>query len=128
MNANALVAAGRKSAIALWVLRIALAALFLMAASMKLMGGADIVAEFNQIGLGQWFRLFTALVELTGAVLLLWPAFSVYGALVLVCVCIGAFAAQLFALHGDVIHTIVIGAFAAAAVYFQRGRFLSQKH
>jgi uncharacterized membrane protein YphA (DoxX/SURF4 family) len=110
----------RKSLIALWTLRVLLAALFLMTAAMKFLGGTDIISEFNTIGLGQWFRLFTAAIEFLGAVLILWPAFSVYGALLLVCVCIGAFVTQMFVLHGDVIHTIVIALFAAAAIYLQR--------
>lgn len=110
----------RKSLIALWTLRALLAALFLMTAAMKFLGGTDIISEFNTIGLGQWFRLFTAAIEFLGAVLILWPAFSVYGALLLACVCIGAFVTQMFVLHGDVIHTIVIGLFAAAAIYLQR--------
>jgi hypothetical protein len=39
------------------------------------------VAEFNLVGLGQWLRYFTALVEITGGVLLLWPGRTVFGAL-----------------------------------------------
>ncbi len=31
------------------------------------------VAEFNRVGLGQWFRYFTAFVEIAGGILLLWP-------------------------------------------------------
>jgi uncharacterized membrane protein YphA (DoxX/SURF4 family) len=127
MMVNLVTTRNRRSLIALWTLRVLLAALFLMTASMKFLGGTDIVSEFNTIGLGQWFRLFTAVIEFVGAVLILWPAFSVYGALLLVCVCIGAFVTQLFVLHGDVIHTIIIGLFAGTAVYLQRAQLVPHR-
>lgn len=124
MSVNATNLRSRKANIALWVLRVLLAALFLSTASMKFMGGPEIVDEFNTIGLGQWFRLFTAAVELAGAIIILWPAVSAFGALLLLFITIGAFIAQLFVLHGDVIHTIVIGLLAASTIYVQRHQLL----
>jgi uncharacterized membrane protein YphA (DoxX/SURF4 family) len=108
--------------ILLWVLRILIAALFLFAAYAKLSGQPMMVEEFGKVGLGQWFRYFTGAMEVVGALLLLVPRSSPLGAVVLLLVDVGAFVAQLAILHGDVIHTIVIGAVLVALIYLQRDR------
>jgi uncharacterized membrane protein YphA (DoxX/SURF4 family) len=110
----------RGKAIGVWVLRVAIALLFLFAATMKLIGQPMMVAEFDTIGLGQWFRYFTGLVEVAGALLVLWPRYTGLGALILLAVDVGAFFAQVLALHGDWIHTVVIGAVLAALIYLTR--------
>ena len=106
--------------IGFWILKIAFALMFLGAAGAKLFGVPQMVAEFNQLGLGQWFRYFTAVVEITGAVLLIWPRTSGFGALLLTGVCIGAFFAQLVVIHQDVIHTILMGGVLAIIAWTQR--------
>ena len=108
--------------ILVWILRIVLAALFLMAAFMKLSGQQMMVDEFGVIGLGQWFRYLTGLLELVGAIALLVPAVSAVGAGLLLCVDVGAFFAQAFVLHGDMIHTIVIAVLLVLLIYLQRDR------
>ncbi|MBN9016656.1 MAG: DoxX family protein [Rhizobiales bacterium] len=108
--------------ILVWILRIVLAALFLMAAFMKLSGQQMMVDEFGVIGLGQWFRYLTGLLELVGAIALLVPAVSAVGAVLLLCVDVGAFFAQAFVLHGDMIHTIVIAVLLVLLIYLQRDR------
>jgi uncharacterized membrane protein YphA (DoxX/SURF4 family) len=110
----------RGKPIALWGLRILMAALFLFAAFMKLTGQPMMVAEFEQIGLGQWFRYFTGALELLGAVALLVPRVSAIGAVLLLLVDIGAFVAQVGVLHGDWIHTAVIGLLLGLVIYLQR--------
>jgi len=109
-------------ATAFLVLKILLAAMFLAAAGAKLAGAKMMVAEFGLVGLGQWFRYFTAIMEIAGAVLLLWPGRGAYGALVLACVCAGAFLAQVFAIHMDFVHTIVLGAIFLAIAWVQRAQ------
>jgi uncharacterized membrane protein YphA (DoxX/SURF4 family) len=113
--------------IVLWILRAALAALFLFAGYMKLKGDPMMVAEFGKVGLGDWFRYFTAALEVIGGVCVLIPGISVFGALVLLVVDIGAFFAQVFVLHDDWVHTIVVGLVIAAVIYLQTGRFGSTK-
>jgi uncharacterized membrane protein YphA (DoxX/SURF4 family) len=108
--------------IAFLVLKLLLALLFLAAAAAKICGVGMMVAEFNLVGLGQWFRYFTALVEITGAVLLLWPGRSAYGALVLAGVCAGAFLAQVFAIHMGFVHTIVLGGICLAIAWVRRAQ------
>ena len=89
-------------------LRALLGLAFAAAAVMKLAGAPQMVSEFDTVGLGQWFRYVTGLIELVGALLLIRGSTVVAGASVLACVSIGAFFAQLLRLHGDVIHTVVL--------------------
>jgi uncharacterized membrane protein YphA (DoxX/SURF4 family) len=113
---------GKATTVAIWVLRGLVAALFFFAAAMKLSGQPMMVAEFETVGLGQWFRIFTGLVEVAGGVLLLVPALSVIGAVILLGVDAGAFVAQLTAIHMDVVHTFVIAAVILVLIYLQRGQ------
>jgi uncharacterized membrane protein YphA (DoxX/SURF4 family) len=109
--------------IAIWALRAALAALFLFAAVMKLTGQSMMVQEFDAVGLGQWFRYFTGALEFVGGIAILIPSLSVLGALLVLLVDIGAFFAQAFVLHMDVVHTIVIAIAIGALLYLQRAQF-----
>ena len=120
MTATALPTPARKNAIVLWVLRILMAAMFLFACFMKLTGKSMMVEEFDKIGLGQGFRYFTGVVELLGGIAVLVPSLSVFGAIVLLAVDAGAFVAQIAVLHGDWIHTVVIGAVLGILIYLQR--------
>ena len=110
----------RSANVVVWILRVVVAALFLFAGVMKLSGQPMMVAEFDTVGLGQWFRSFTGLLEVAGAVATLVPAVSALGAVLLLLVDAGAFVAQVAVLHMDWIHPIVIGAVIAALIYLQR--------
>lgn len=106
--------------IALWVLRVLAAGIFLSAAAMKLSSQPQMVDEFATIGLGQGFRYLTGLLELAGGIAVLVPRVSPLGALLLLAVDAGAFVAQVAILHMDWIHTIVIGALLVAVIALQR--------
>ena len=108
--------------IAIWALRVPLALLFLAAAAMKLTAQPAMIAEFAAVGLGQWFRYLTAVLELAGAAALLTPRVSVIGAALLLLVDVGAFVAQVAILHMDWIHTIVIGALLVLTIALQQRR------
>jgi putative oxidoreductase len=108
--------------IGVWVLRVLLAAAFLLAAGMKLSGQAITVTEFDEVGLGQWFRYFTGTLELIGGVAVLVPPVSIFGAMLLLLVDFGALVAQLTILHRDWIHVIVIGVLLGLLIYIQRSR------
>ena len=123
---SAVLPASRSKTIALWILRILMAALFLFASYMKLSGNPMMVDEFNTIGLGQWFRYLTGALELAGGIAILVPSVSVFAALVLLAVDAGAFVAQIAVLHMDWIHTVVIGTILGAVIYLQRDRFGSR--
>src|ERR1700739_4882964 len=75
-----------------WTLQVIIAAAFLAAGSAKLAGVPFMVDLFAQIGLGQWFRVVTGVVEVTGAVALLIPGLASIGALWLGGTMVGAVA------------------------------------
>jgi len=54
------------------------------------------VALFDAIGWGQWFRYVTGAIETSSAVMLLIPSAAVFGALLLIPTMIGAVTANLF--------------------------------
>ena len=104
-------------------LRVLFGLAFVLAAAFKLTGQQQMVAEFAQVGLGQWFRYLTGVLEVSGALLLIRPPTVFFGAVLLTHVSIGAFLAQLFVLHGDVIHTVVfIAAMGWVAYSYRPGR------
>jgi uncharacterized membrane protein YphA (DoxX/SURF4 family) len=51
---------------------------------------------FDEIGFGQWFRYFTGIVEVSGAVMLLIPRTTVIAAGLLGCTMIGALLVHVF--------------------------------
>ena len=92
---------GRTSRVALWALQLALAGMFLLAGSSKLLGAAEMVALFDAIGVGQWFRYVTGLIEVSSAIALLVPSLAVFGALALLATMLGAVATHLFIVGGS---------------------------
>ena len=106
--------------ISIWILRVLVGLLFLAAAAMKLTSQPPMVAEFQTVGLGQWFRYLTGSLELIGAVAVLTPRTSIIGAVILLLVDMGAFIAQVTILHMDWIHTVVIGALIGLLIHLQR--------
>ncbi|AYG64470.1 DoxX family protein [Rhizobium jaguaris] len=106
--------------ITIWVLRAVLGLAFITFAAMKLSGQPEMIAEFEQVGLGQWFRYFTGILELIGGIALLVPRISIIGAVLLLAIDVGAFIAQISVLHIDWIHTVVLGAVISLLVYLQR--------
>jgi uncharacterized membrane protein YphA (DoxX/SURF4 family) len=116
---------GRILNIMLWVLQFGAAAMFLMAAIPKLKGDPTAVAGFEKIGLGQWFRYVTGGLETVGALLLLIPRLCGLGALLLVCVMVGAVATHLFVLGGSPVAAIVLLVVTAIIAWGRRDRTLS---
>ena len=106
--------------IALWVLQVALAAMFLMAGFGKLMGDQLMVENFDKIGLGQWFRYLTGSVELLAGVLLVIPRLSGLGAALLLSTMIGACVFHFTLLGGSAIPAVVFGVLAAIVLYGRR--------
>jgi len=92
---------GRTGHIALWAVQIALAGMFLLAGSSKLLGAAAMVGLFDAIGIGQWFRYLTGFIEVGSAFALLVPSLAVFGALALVATMVGAITTHLFLVGGS---------------------------
>jgi uncharacterized membrane protein YphA (DoxX/SURF4 family) len=105
-----------------------IAAAFLAAGAAKLAGAPFMVDLFAQIGLGQWFRVVTGVVEVVGAVALLVPGLASLGALWLGGTMIGAVATHLFVLHTSPVPAIVLGVLNALVVYLRRDELVALVH
>ncbi|MGE7418358.1 DoxX family protein [Methylobacterium tarhaniae] len=81
-----------------WILSVVLALAYLAAGGAKLAGVPMMVQTFDQIGVGQWFRIVTGLVEVAGAVALLVPGYAFFGAVWLAATMAGAVLAHLLVL------------------------------
>jgi putative oxidoreductase len=107
--------------VALWVLQALLALAFLGAASGKLLGKPEMVALFEAVGLGQWFRYVTGLMELTGALLIVVPRTKFFGAVLLSTVMVGAVLTHLFILHNAPTAAAVLLVLAGVVAWARRG-------
>ena len=92
---------GKGRLIALWSLSSLVALVFLAAGGAKLAGVPVMIQMFDKVGLGQWFRYFTALLEVAGAIGLLMRRYAFYAAILLGIVMIGAIVAHVTVLGGS---------------------------
>src|SRR2546426_10108154 len=84
---------------ALWTVQALVALASLAAGFGKLLGSPAMIALFEAVGVGQWFRYVTGSLEVLGAFLLIIPGTVAFGAVVLACVMAGAIVAHLAVLH-----------------------------
>lgn len=104
------------------ILKGALTLIFVAAGSAKLIGADMMVGTFDQVGLGQWFRYVTGLIEI-GSALLLWvPGLQIIGAALLTCTMIGAVLAHALVLGPSSVPAIVLGILSAGLLYHYRGQ------
>ena len=108
-----------------WALQGILAAAFLAAGAAKLAGVPFMVDLFAQIGLGQWFRVVTGVVEIAGAVALLVPGLASIGGLWLGFTMVGAVATHLFVLHSSPAAAVVLGLLNVAVLYLRRDELVA---
>lgn len=112
----------RWKSVSLWVVRGLLALAFASAGGAKLYGVPMLVDEFQHMGLGQWFRYFTGTLELLGAVLILAPSLAAFGAVLLICIMIGATLMHLFVIGGSPVPALVLLALSAIVAYAKRSQ------
>ena len=103
-----------------WGARILLAIAFGAAGAAKLAGLPQMVATFEAIGIGQWFRYVTGGIELLGAIMMLVPATGLYAGLLLGGTMVGATVSHLVVVPGSPIPAIVLGLLCATVVWFNR--------
>lgn len=125
MSAASIQSVGPSRRIGAWTLQAIIAAAFLAAGAAKLAGVPFMVDLFTQIGLGQWFRVVTGVVEVVGAVALLVPGLASLGALWLGGTMIGAVATHVFVLHTSPVPAIVLGVLNALVVYLRRDELVA---
>ncbi|MFC5639022.1 DoxX family protein [Streptomyces bullii] len=98
-----------------------MAIVFVMAGAAKL-GGADQMIElFEDIGVGQWFRYVTGVVEVIGALGLLVPRLAGLAALGLVGVMLGAVIANVF-IDNSMLEAVALLLLAAVVAWGRRDR------
>ena len=121
------VRSGRAGLIALWIVQIALAGMFLLAGGSKLLGAPAMVGLFDAIGIGQWFRYLTGLIEVGSAVALLVPSIAVFGALALVATMVGAIVTHLFIVGGSPAMPAILLVGSATVVWTRRHQILGDR-
>ena len=112
----------RAGTIALWIVQVATAAMFLFVGSLKLSGVPAMVATFDAIGIGQWFRYVTGTIEVVSAILLLIPSLAFFGALLLVPTMVGAILTHLFVIGGNPAAAIVLLAAVVGIAWTRKDR------
>jgi putative oxidoreductase len=115
----------RAGLIGLWVAQITLASLFLNAGGSKLAGTPDMVALFEAIGVGQWFRYVTGLVEVGSAIALFVPSLALFGAVALVATMLGAIATHVFVIGGSPAVPAVLLLAALVVVWARRDQLFA---
>lgn len=119
----------RKSTVALsWLLRVLVALAFLAAGGGKLTAAPAMVTMFAAIGLGQWFRILTGVLEVAGAIGLLVPAVTFYAALLLVVVMVGAIIAHLSILGGSPVPALALLLLSAGIAWLTRESADASRH
>lgn len=113
---------GKAMNIVLWIMQILGAAMFLMAGAPKLTGAEQAVQSFEMIGVGQWFRYLTGVLEVVGAIMLLIPATAAFGALLLAVVMVGAVIVHLFVIGGSPAMAIILLLAMGFVAWGRRGR------
>jgi putative oxidoreductase len=113
-------ASGKGRITTLWILSSLVAVTFLAAGGAKLAGVPVMVDMFDKVGLGQWFRYFTALLEVTGAIGLLIPRYAFYAALLLAVVMVGAIIAHVAVLGGSPAPAGVLLVLSGIIAYLRR--------
>jgi putative oxidoreductase len=113
---------GKALNIALWTLQVLVALVYVAAGSGKLLANPDMLALFDAIGIGQWFRYVTGSLEVLGAILLIVPGMAASGAVLLSCVMAGAAVAHLTVLHTAPTAPVVLFALTALIAWGRRSQ------
>ena len=118
---NALPAASDKGRlVTLWILSGLVALAFIGAGGAKLAGAGVMVELFAKVGLGQWFRYFTGLLEVAAGIGLLISRYAFYAAVLLAIVMAGAFIAHVTVLDSSPAAPVVLFALTGMIAYLRK--------
>ncbi len=121
ITTNALPAAsGKGRLIALWTLSGLVALAFMGAGGGKVAGTAVMVELFDKVGLGQWFRYFTGLLEVAAGIGLLIPRYAFYAAVLLAIVMVGAIIAHVTVVGGSPAPAVVLFVLSGIIAYLRK--------
>jgi uncharacterized membrane protein YphA (DoxX/SURF4 family) len=104
-----------------WILRGAIALVFIYEGIEKFGAASDWITLFRQIGFGDWFRYFTGVVEIAGGVLVLIP-WTVTAGLALLACTMGSAALILAFVVGRPEDSVFSGVFLIGLMLFLRSR------
>ena len=93
---------------------------FLGAGFSKLAGVEMMVATYDAIGVGQWFRYVTGVIEVGAAILLWVPGLIGLGASLLTATMVGAVLAHLLILGPSAVPALVLGVLSAFITWQHR--------
>lgn len=93
---------------------------FVAARGAKLAGVEMMVGTFDAIGVGQWFRYVTGIIEVGAAIMLWLPGKQVLAAALLGATMVGAVLAHLLKLGPSAVPAVVLGLICAAVIYLHR--------
>lgn len=82
-----------------WALQILMGVIFIGVGGAKILSVQFMIDIFEKVALGQWLRYITGIIEIIGGLMLLRRQLAYYGALLLSCVMLGAFFAQVMRIH-----------------------------
>ncbi len=111
---------GKGRLITLWILSGLVALIFIGAGGAKLAGAAVMVDLFAKVGLGQWFRYFTGLLEVAAGIGLLISRYAFYAAVLLAIVMAGAFIAHVTVLGGSPAAAVVLFVLTGMIAYLRK--------
>jgi len=121
----AFVTPGKALNIGLWTLQILAALAFVAAGSGKLLGTQDMIALFDAVGIGQWFRYVTGSLEVLGALLLVVSGTTAVGAVLLAVTMVGAIVAHLAVLQTSPAAPLVLFVLTALIAWGRRSQLVS---
>lgn len=102
------------------IIKVLVALAFTAAGFSKLFGVEMMVGTFEAVGVGQWFRYVTGIIEVGSAALLFVPGMQAVGAGLLVCTMIGATIAHFTVLGPSAVPAMILGVLAAGILYSHR--------
>lgn len=104
----------------LWAISALLTVAFGAAGFAKLSGVEMMVATFDVIGWGQWFRYVTGVIQIGSAILLWVPGLQWIGAGLLVCTMTAAVLFHLLVLGPSFLPALILGVLAAVVLVSRR--------
>lgn len=110
----------RSTHVVAWSLQVGLGLLIAMGGAAKLGGDAAMVQLFDQLGVGQWFRLAVGALEVAGGIGLLAPRLRALAAAGLVVLLLCATAVNLTVLDASPVLSLVLATVAAVILWVRR--------
>lgn len=105
-------------------LRLLVAVAFTAAALAKLAGVEELIAVYDRIGIGQWFRYVTVAVEFIGVIGVLAPRCTASGALLLAATMFVAALTCVFILERSPVPALILCSLCALLAYLTRGQLI----